>query len=224
MNRAFIMCAVFLACFLLGPAHGAEVPWKLSKDDNGVRVYSRPVKGSDLLEFEAMTEIPASLSVLGAVLADVPSYPQWMSNCREASIITELDANTLMVYYVQTLPWPIANRDVVLKASTLLDEEKGCLEVLLQAAPDSDGPSYAKRVRMTRFSGRLFLEATGENLTRVSFRIMADPAGSLPSSGVNAGALNVPYRTLLGMKEMARKEKYVEAAREYMEKHSSNNE
>ena len=217
MKRALFACVLFVLCLLQGRALGDEGTWNLVKNDNGVQVYSRPVEGTDLLEFEAVTEISASINVLGVILEDVPSYPQWMANCLESSIIRELSDQSVLVYFVQSLPWPIASRDVILTASTIVEEEKGSIEVLLQSDPNATGRFHKGRVRMRRFNGRIYLESKGVNQTKVCFRIMADPAGSLPASGVNAGALNVPYRTLLGMKEMAKRKKYIDAARKYGE-------
>ncbi len=210
-TRIFFMIVLALS-FLSASCYSSQNSWTEAMDKKGIKVYSRPLPGSELMEFKAIGVLDADMEVLRAVLRDIPSYPQWMSNCRETSILKKLDQDNYLIYYVQSLPWPIANRDVVLKASTTVRLDEGFVLVKLQSVNDSKVVMDENRVRMGDFAGDLLLEFIDAEHTRITFTIKADPAGSLPSKGVNAGTLNVPYRTLVGMKKMVKMKKYIKAA------------
>ncbi|MFH2099401.1 MAG: START domain-containing protein, partial [Pseudomonadota bacterium] len=154
--------------------------------------------------------VEAPMAVLAEVLKDLENYPAWMSKCEKATVIQDLGGGSFLIHYVQSMPWPVTNRDVVLLADTRFLPESGRMEVTLAAAPDS-APPDKDFVRMTSFAGHMELTWLSRNQTRVRFTMRADPAGSLPAKAVNAGALDVPYKTLLGMREMAGKEKYIQA-------------
>ena len=210
-NKIFLLIALSLL-ILPGLCLGGAPDWNLAMDKNCVQVYSRPMPGSDLLVFKAEGVIDADMEVLRCVLGDIPAYPNWMSNCRETSVLKKYDEDNYLVHYVQSLPWPIANRDVVLKASTEIRLDKGYVLVNLRSQNESNIVVDDSLVRMGDFEGSMLLEVLDPGRTKMTFTIHADPGGSLPARGVNAGALNVPYRTIIGMKKMVQKKKYIEAA------------
>ncbi len=212
LKMRILLLVVLALSILTGVGYAEPDSWSMAMEKKGITVYSRPLPDSELMEFKAVCVFDVGMEVLRSVLRDIPSYPQWMSNCRETSVLTTYDEDNYLIYYVQSLPWPIANRDVVLKASTSVCLDKGFVSVVLQSVNDSPIVIDETRVRMDNFTGGLLLEFVDEKHTRVTFTIKADPAGSLPSKGVNAGTLNVPYRTLVGMKKMTKKKKYIQTA------------
>ena len=143
------------------------------------------------------------------VLKDVEQYPAWMSYCEEATVLRDLGHGSTLVRYVQDMPWPVSDRDVVFRADVKFLPDAGRMDVSLTSVADSGVPPAEGYVRMAGFEGRMELACLGPGRSRVRFTMWADPAGSLPAMAVNAGAADVPYETLLGLMEMARREKYI---------------
>ncbi|SHJ29768.1 START domain-containing protein [Desulfatibacillum alkenivorans DSM 16219] len=224
MRRVCTFSALMvIICAFLSPVFAGDGAWQLVRDEDGVQTYSRQVEGTDFLEFEAVTEISASVDLLDAVLLDVANYSQWMAKCNGSELVETLDDGSLMIYYVQALPWPCSDRDMVFNAITTKDRDKGIMEIQLQMDPDAADVGRDKRTPMRTFQGRIYMAAIDKDKTEVRYRVIADPAGTIPVSAVNAFSKTIPGGTLLGMKKMAVKEKYIKAAMQSQMRESGKN-
>ncbi len=151
------------------------------------------------------------METLSAVLEDIENYPDWMAKCKKTKVLNKLGPYDFRLLFIQTIGWPVAERYVVLKAITARDIHKGRITVTLLSEKGIGPPDQEDRVRMSDFQGTIELEYEERNKTRIIFTLRADPGGSLPVRAVNGGTLTIPYKTLLGMKKIAKKKKYQQA-------------
>ncbi len=207
-----ILLAFLVVFFLFDGLYAAENEWEMIKNEDGIQLYRRTVKGSEFDEFKGVTVVNTRIEIIGMVLRDPPAYPKWMSSCKKSQIIEKFDENNMIVYYVQKTTWPIKDRDVVLKATTTIDWESGWFTVELISTEDSRVPPKDNLVRMAKMIGKWFVKYIDREHTSVTFIFTSDPAGSLPASLVNDNMKNFPYNTLRGMKRIVKENKYIEAA------------
>ena len=193
-------------------AHAAEPAWEFAEEKDGVKVYTRPIPGVEFREFKGVAVIEAPIEVLGTVLRDIESFPQWFADCKHTRIIEKIDDNTFIFLFVQGAPWPVSDRDVVLKASTRVDWHGGRAVVDLVSMDDPRQPPTKERVRLRSMTGHFVFEYQTRNRTKVSYSIKADPSGSLPAALANSTTRKYPLDTLKGMRRMATMAKYREAA------------
>ncbi len=203
----------FLALFLISMALFAESGWKRVKNSNGIQVYTRSVAGSDLDEFKGITVVDARIEVIGEVIRDVPAQSQWMADCLEGRIIKKFSDNDMLVYNVTDVPWPLDDRDVLVRSRGKIDMAKGVVDVVFTSVTDASVPPKKGRVRMKDFYGRWLLERVDTEKTRVTYIIKANPGGSIPASVANLSSKKIPYETLKNLKKMAKKQKYVNMAK-----------
>lgn len=64
--------------------------WKLRKDKNGIKVFTRDVEGSKFKEFKAIVEIKTSMSTILSVFDDVDAYDKWIPNLAEQKLIQRI--------------------------------------------------------------------------------------------------------------------------------------
>jgi hypothetical protein len=202
----------FVVFFFFDGLYAAENEWELLKDEKGIQLYRRSVKGSEFDEFKGVMVINTRIEVIAAVLRDPLAYPKWMSGCKKSQIIEQFDENNMIVYHVQNTKWPLKDRDVVLKATTSLDWKAGWFRVELISIEDSRVPPKETHVRMVKMNGNWFAEYLDREHTRVTFIFTSDPGGSLPASLVNKNIKTFPYNTLRGMKGIVQEPKYIKAA------------
>lgn len=190
----------------------AASEWELYDEKDGIQLYRKTVKESKFDEFRGIAIVETRLEVIGMVLRDIPAYTRWMSNCKHSELIEQFDENNMIAYHVQNSPWPVLDRDVVLRANTTIDWESGMFMVELQSIEDTRVPPRNDRVRMAKMIGTWLVEYVDREHTRVTYSFAFDPAGSLPAGLVNDRAKNTPYKTLLGLKEIVKDPAYIEAA------------
>ncbi|OQW94490.1 MAG: hypothetical protein BWK79_05765 [Beggiatoa sp. IS2] len=192
--------------------------WQLSKSVDDIQIYTKAIENSKIAEFKGITTVDARIEVVGMVLRDIPAYAQWMSGCMESRIIEKFDENNFITYYTQETPWPVKNRDVVIKATTQIDWEQGSVVVSFQSIEDARIPLAEKFVRMNEMRGEWQLKYVNKARTQVTFLLKLDPAGAIPAFMVNSNNNNFQYHTLLNLKQMVTQQKYLEAANQSKDK------
>ena len=114
-------CAIMLtACFR---AAAAAEGWKLEGEKDGIISYSRVVEDSKYHAFKATTTIDATMAQIGAVLRDVPNYPEWMAKVKTAEVLKRYSPNDMDVYLILNFPWPTSDRDTVATAKTEINRD-----------------------------------------------------------------------------------------------------
>ncbi len=136
---------LIFVCTLLISDHaaiGAEEKWVFIEKNQGVTMHSRKVDGHAESEFRGSSTIDQPLEVVGAVLADIPSFTRWFYKCIQARKIpdkTSTDLNFLLYIVIET-PWPLWNRDVVYAAATTIDIASGNIKIQGHARQDAAVP------------------------------------------------------------------------------------
>lgn len=173
--------------------------WKLEKTDKGVSLYTKTIEGTDYKEVKGTIKIHSDLARIYSKLMNIPEYPNWAFQCKEAKVIKEQE-NQLYVYTIIDTPWPAKDRDAVLHFFHHIDTIKGTLNIKINDAknfiPEKD--EY-ERIKEFRSSWEVIKSATGE--ADITYTIFIDPGGNLPSGIVNAKALEHPFETLVALKK-----------------------
>ena len=193
-----------------------EAQWKLDKDKHGVQSYSRAVYGSSIKEYRAVAVANYPIEVLLEVLIDVPSFPKWMPNCKEAEILKEfhkgLERGNYYVHIVFSTMWPASERDLILESVPKTDWDKGVSVIRLNKLENYPLPLKKGLVRVQEFSSEFKFEYISRDKTMVTFTTYVDPVGSVPLSLAAMQTSNVPYGTLVGLQKIAADPRYHKAA------------
>jgi hypothetical protein len=198
------------------PSYGND--WRLVLNEKGVQVYTRPVPNAAFDEFKGVAVIDAKIEVIGELLRDIPSYPQWVKDCKEAKVLKKVDASNLTMYFVQDAPWPVSPRDVIMDVSTIMEVQKGKITISMSSTSSplvKKNPDY---VRIPTLTGAYILEYIDRNHTRVTYMSKADPGGSVPTSLANYSSRNIPFETLVNMKRMVKQAKYLQLGEKSVDK------
>jgi hypothetical protein len=204
-----IILGTLLAPVIASPESG----WKLALQKDGIEVSTRGVPGSDLDEFMGTTVIEASVNVIEAVIDDVPAAPQWMADCREARTIRKIDENVSVVLNVTKTPWPVYDRETLLISTKQKDAKAETVIFEFHSVNDPAVPVGKKNVRIPAIDGRWVLTAVDEGHTEVTYTVKSNPGGSIPKFIAKQRSRDIPYKTLLGLKEMVKKDKYKETTK-----------
>lgn len=171
-----ISLVFFLLLSTFNGAYASESGWELAQKSEGISIYTRAVEGSKIAEVKGVVVLNTRIEVVAMVLRDIAAYPQWMPGCKETQLVERFDENNMILYYVQEIPWPFQNRDVVLRATTQINLEAGFFTVNTQSIEDSRAPVKKDLVRMADMKGQWLVEYIDRQHTRVTFRLKVDPA------------------------------------------------
>ncbi|HOJ14615.1 MAG TPA: START domain-containing protein [Deltaproteobacteria bacterium] len=210
--KARLVSFLFVVAVVLPAALHAEEPWKLAKDEAGIKVYTRSVPGSSANEFKGVADVDAPLDVVIEVFKDIPSYPKWYGFCKEIRQLKQEGEFHRVIYFVLETMGPVKDRDMVVDVMEARDMKARKSTITMRAFKEDYVPRNPVYVRMTEMEGSCVLTQVGDQTTNVVYTVKADPAGYIPAFISNMIQKEQPFLTLKGLKEMVKKDLYRERA------------
>jgi hypothetical protein len=193
-------------CTILVPAAvKAESEWKLSKEADGIAVYTRPMKDSQFNEFMSVGLIDEPIEVCARIMYDVPAKTRWLDDCTMAYIVEKKSEDVAIIYSEMKAPWPVSYRDITM--ITTVTKGRDIVKQTFMAVPHPLEPERKGRVRIYKMYGELIFERKGPK-TLTTYRIMSEAGGSLPPSFVNFFSTKHPFKTLQKLRIILRDDKY----------------
>lgn len=195
--------AAALSVTLLPQSSGAT-GWKRLLREDGINVSARDVPGKPYLEFRGVGVVNANLFQLLAVLDDTPRHCDWQANCTVSRVIKQVNEFERFLYHRVDSPWPVSDRDVVVHGTVEVDLAKKTVWSRFRSATLPEAPPVKDAVRMPKLEGFYKLEWIDADTTRVTYQVMADTGGMLPTWLANRASRKLPLGTLKGMRRQAK--------------------
>lgn len=204
-HRARLRCgARVLQCMLLSwlaPLAAAEEAWRLEREADGIRVWTRPVEGSPHRAVRARALMAAPMEAIVTVLQDTDACREWAQFCAEAHVHETLGEEEALIYTRNDLPWPVADRDVVSHVRWTRDEASGVVR-MDAVATQGEMARQRGRVRLTDASSHWTLRPLTQGI-EVTTEAHVDPGGPVPAWLTNRLLVDAPFRTLQRLRDLA---------------------
>jgi hypothetical protein len=200
----------FFALFALAitaTTTSAQADWKLSTDQEGIKIYTSLVPGSKVKAIKVECTLDATASQLVAMVMDVKNSPDWVYRTKSSVLIRQVSPSELYYYSEVNLPWPAANRDFV--AHLVVNQDPDTKVVTIDA-PVVTGLVPVKKgiVRIDHSNGKWIITPAGNDHVKVEYSIHVDPGGDLPSWLVNMFATEGPLQIFRNLKLELQKPSY----------------
>jgi hypothetical protein len=196
--------AGFTALLLLPMVAFAGDGWEQVNKEDGVTVYSKSVKGSDLVAFKGETIIEQPLEKILAVLMDNDRRTEWVARLAKSEVLEEVSTFEYVIYQHFSLPLILSDRDYVYRGKATRDED-GLVTLAMTSCKHSESPKTVG-VRANLINSSYRLSPEGDDKTRVEVEIHTDPKGMLPTWLVNMIQKSWPSKTLNGIRAQLEKE------------------
>ncbi|RYY97207.1 MAG: lipid-binding protein [Chitinophagaceae bacterium] len=190
---------LFLSFFLLLLAGSvfAQGGWKLTRSQDGLRIYQSENSGFKNIKVEAT--MPGSLDRLQQVLYNVGDFKNWVYGNKTAHQLKQVAANEYLYYSETALPWPLSNRDAVVHARVMRDGDRSLRITETSAAGVM--PEQPGKVRVHRSAISWTATPAAPGSINIVYVFEAEPGGKLPAWLVNNFAEKGPYESF---KKLAR--------------------
>jgi len=196
MNKIIILVSGLL--FYLSSY--AQDDWVLKRNKEGITIYTRELKDSPLKEYRASATINSPILEVYQFLKDLEYRPAWVVRCIGLEIIDTIAGNHILYHTSYDIPWPLADRDLVVEADLSFDEENRKAR-LLTIHYDMEYPIKNGVVRMFRYREDVVLEELDPQHTRFKAEGFADPGGNVPAWLVNMFLVDGIYDSVISTRE-----------------------
>src|SRR5215212_4791370 len=138
MFYRILFTLTFIAIYFVAPVSiKAQTPWVLKKDKDAIRIYTRDTKDSEFKSVKVTCTIPGTLSQLTALLLDVSAHKSWVYNTKASYLVKQPNPNQQIYYSQIDLPWPLADREVVVFMNIVQDPVTKVLHVNIDNAENN---------------------------------------------------------------------------------------
>ena len=190
------------------PAQSVDDSWLLEEERDGIRVYLR-TNTDKLKEVRLIANFRIGIAEILEVLDDVEEYPNWVYRTMESEIIErkrdtsflyrptgsdEIIVTDTLYYYTRTdFPWPLSDRDFVIRSWTEPADTHGVVRSLSRGVDRPEfRPGEAQRVTLFQSDWTLIPQADGS--TTIDYYLRTDPAGSIPTWITNLAIKRGPVK------------------------------
>ncbi|MFT3680788.1 MAG: START domain-containing protein [Ferruginibacter sp.] len=201
--RAFVLCTLFLSPFICF----SQKDWTLKVDKEGIKIYTKITENSPFKAVKTTCTIDAPLSRVAAVLMDINSTADWVYATKKCSVLKQVSASELIYYSEVEAPWPVSNRDFIVRLWITQDAKTKTVSVLSENKPDHL-PENKGIVRIRKSHSQWTMEPLPNGQVKVEFMLQVDPGGSLPAWIINMFATKGPFESFKKLREQVKKDKY----------------
>ncbi|AAM72402.1 MAG TPA: hypothetical protein DEB17_08225 [Chlorobaculum sp.] len=187
-------------------ASALEGNWEFRVDHKNIKIFSSKIRGSQVLGFKGEAVFEASLRKLISLFHDFGNYGKWVHQLSEMEVLHKSDELDYVVRQVLNTPWPIPKREMIVRTALHASEE-GALALTMTGIPDYVPlkPDF-HRVREAR-GGWILMPVDGGKV-HVTFVMHLDPGSDIPPALSNAALFEVPFYSLLKMRDLAQNPSY----------------
>lgn len=191
-----------LVVLLLGwQANGvtAEDQWSLSKELQGIQLYSRFPPGAQYKEYRGEIEVNAKPDRIVRLFQDLSKISEWHYRTEKVEVLNLIDMTNAYVHIINNPPWPIKKRDVVCRVSLKVDETNDEIRITLSSI-DNQLPATEEYVRTAKLEAEWLIKPVSENKSSLQYQVYIEPGGKIPRWLFNSVAMDVPLFTLIKLR------------------------
>ena len=193
---------LLLLFFFALPLHAsAQNDWDLSKDENGIKVYTRKTDSSDFKSVKVETVFTGTCEKLAGILMGVDKNIKWVYNTKSLHLIKRFNDNELIYYAETSLPWPMKNRDQAIRINLYPDSANHALKITTAGEPKAI-PVTKGIVRVPYFLGVWNVKQISSAKISIEYYLNVDPGGSVPAWISNMFVAKGPYETFVNLSKL----------------------
>jgi hypothetical protein len=126
----------------------------------------------------------------------------------ESRTIRRIDASSAYVYTVSNAPWPVSDRDAVVKTTIIRDPTSRAVQIRSHAVPKLI-PEEKGHIRVQMVDSRWDLTPLPDNRVEVSYFVHSDPGGQIPTWLINSMVIDQPFNTLRNLRDILKELPYI---------------
>ena len=175
--------------------------WTLKRNENGIKVFTAPNESSGFKKIKVEASFPGSIEKLKAILLDVAHNKDWVYHTRESRLVERVNDNELLYYAETSLPWPLSNRDIVIRMRFQPDSSGKNMLVTQVGEPNATAENKGI-VRISELSASWQVKEDPANHVNIIYYLTINPSGSISSGVSNMFVTKGPFNTFSNLSEL----------------------
>ena len=182
----------------------AQQDWELSKNKNGIKVYTRKTDSSDFKAVKVDAVLTGTPERLIDILMGIEKNIKWVYHTKTLRLIKRYNETELIYYAETSLPWPMKNRDQAIRIKVFPDSANRKVKITTVGEPGAI-PATKGIVRVPYFLGIWDVQALNNHEISIQYYLNVDPGGSIPAWISNMFVAKGPYETFINLSNLLKK-------------------
>ncbi len=175
--------------------------WTVIDQSDGITVSKRQQAGCSLPSFRGQGRIQGNVLQILAVMLDYKGVQHWAHGVDSSKPIQRIDERSHLLYLTSDLPWPVRDRDMIVRTNVEVLKPKQEFRISLHCQPKAQAETNLLRVQQCEST--MTLRKIDEKTTEVDYQMTLDPGGYLPRWAIEFVTKNTPRKTLKRIEERA---------------------
>ncbi len=172
----------------------SQTEWTLKKDKDGIKVYTGKLTDSKFNAIKVSCNLNAKLSSLASILLQPSLQPEWVTATKTSKLLKQLAPHHIYYYNIATLPWPLANRDMVIDLIIVQDSVTKKMTITANTI-DNVLPAMKGLERIPFTHATWEVTPIAPNQIHVEYFLKINPGGGVPSWIVNMFIAKAPFES-----------------------------
>lgn len=181
----------------------AQDTWKLERDKNGIKVFTRKTPKVSMKESKTEIFFNSPPEQLIKFFKDVENHKSWMHRISTSDLLKKTNDNEFYAYYIASAPWPVSNRDAIVHYK-IKKEANGDFVVIATGMPE-EIPQQKGLVRIPKLYSTWEFLKQPNGTTKLIYTSLSEPGGGIPEWLANSGATDTPFNTVAALKAKVEK-------------------
>ena len=175
--------------------------WVYERDKKGIKVFTKKGRWGHLRDSRATMFVASKPEQVFKVLTDFDNYNVWFPRCSKSRTVARLNDNEFIVHLHFNAPWPVKDRDCVIRVKIDKDKTTGAVTIL-----ETSEPKYMReeedvvRIQQIQSVWKLIPKNGG---TEVINEYSSNPGGNIPDWMTNTQSVDNPLATFENLQEKA---------------------
>lgn len=187
----------------------AQFDWKLKKDEDGIKIFTRPNANSNFKSVKVECNVKCRMAQLVAFLLDVDKQPDWVYNTKLSKIVKMVSPSDLIFYSEVDVPWPCTNRDYI--AHIAFNQVTPQYLTIDSRAEPNLLPQKEGKIRVKTSIAHWDVTSLNHDLQHIIYTVQFDPSGAVPAWLTNLFLTKGPLNTFQKLRECVSRPEYVHA-------------
>lgn len=204
MNKSVGLLLILFSLVSLSNASDGEDGWKLRKDKNGIKVYTRKKADAGIYMYKVVTQVSAKPETVYRQVVDFNENLKHMELVNSLRFLDHRKDKRYTNYMHFNMPWPVKNREMVMKMLVTKDQDGIYLE---STDMPEHLPKNSDKVRIEDFQEKWTIKkGASPDESKITVTGWVDPGGSIPMWVVNLFSAQTPYRFISGILQEVEKD------------------
>lgn len=170
--------------------------------ERGITLSRKEQPGCGLPAFRGEGHLQGGVLQVLAVMLDMKVLHRWAYGVDEARVIKRVDERTELLYLYSDLPWPVRDRDMIVRKQVEVLKAGSEFRISLKCEPKAQAERDGV-IRVQHCRSSFLVTKVNAETTDIDYVMSLDPAGLLPKWAGSFVAKNVPFKTLVALEERA---------------------